>query len=209
MFLGIDRPEWIELWAGLLGAIPAAIISAAVAAWVAVTVLSRSTKHQTDLAKDQLAAQRSEAGDIRRKAVMADLLGVASGFTLAAEESPAAVQAQSVQFETATYRWLFEVDNDEHRDELFGWLELLWEPAWHLAMIADAPEDTRNEWSLFLNGAIGVFTGIGIALASGDVVGEGIPESKKEVRKKLSARWFEELLVLPGGVPDAASEPTS
>lgn len=61
MFMGIDRDAWISIWAGALGAIPAAVISAAVAAWVAVRVLNRSNLQQQRLAARAVAHEKKRA----------------------------------------------------------------------------------------------------------------------------------------------------
>lgn len=53
MFLGIDRPEWFLLWSGVLGA----VLSAGAAAWVAVRVLTRSNRHQRELAEEAAVQQ--------------------------------------------------------------------------------------------------------------------------------------------------------
>lgn len=58
MFWGIDRPEWFLLWSGILGA----VVSAAVAAWVASRVLVRSNRHQSELADEAATRQEKLAG---------------------------------------------------------------------------------------------------------------------------------------------------
>ena len=66
MLWGIDRDAWISVWSGALGAIPAAVLAAAVAAWVAVTVLNRSNLHQRQQADKAAREQRTIA---RRQAI--------------------------------------------------------------------------------------------------------------------------------------------
>lgn len=61
LFASISRSEWIELWAGVLGAIPASVISAAVAAGVAVTILGRTNEHQQMLSAKATKEQRDTA----------------------------------------------------------------------------------------------------------------------------------------------------
>ena len=211
MLWGIDRDAWIQLWAGLLGAIPAAVLSAAVAAWVAVRVLERSNRHQKELAGQQLAEQRNEAGEVRRKVVMADLLGTTSGFTIAAEDGTSAVQAQVVLFETNAHRWSFEVGGRDHLMELLAWNELLWEPAYHLAAFQGVPGTTRHEWSLFLNETIGAFASIAMALVTGqDPAGSEHLESMKSKREELESRWHDDLLVMSmSGASSPAADPSS
>lgn len=203
MLWGLDRDAWISIWAGTLGAVPAAVISAAVAAWVAVTVLNRSNTHQRSLAAEgvahqeelaaqQLAEQRTEAGRVRAKDVMANLLGAANGFGLAAEKGPDVVDAQLQLFKTSAYRWEFEASDPEHLMELWKWGNVLWKPSWHLAVVTDAPRSTRSDWNAFLNDATGTFTSVGMTLVQGEPEGHsGFLSFVRNERKKLNARWDE------------------
>ncbi|MCC3276410.1 hypothetical protein LJ753_11065 [Arthrobacter sp. zg-Y20] len=232
MFMGIDRDAWISLWAGALGAVPAAVMSAAVAAWVAVTVLNRSNAHQRLIAADaateqarlskmqleeqkrlseaQLAEQRDEAERVRRNQVMADLLGSANGFGVAAAVSPDAVDAQRVQFATHTYRWEMEIDDRNSNLELLAWANILWKPARYLAQLNEAPAETRSAWTRFLGEVETAFTSSGIVLSSADSPGRTeFLGFMKETRGNLENRWRDELSNMPGAPFTVASGSSS
>lgn len=68
MFMGISEGDWLELWSGFIGA----LVSAVLAALVAVLVVWRTNKHQSGLAKSALAAQREDAATALK--VQRDLL---------------------------------------------------------------------------------------------------------------------------------------
>lgn len=78
---GIQEGVWVQLWSGTVGA----IVSAGVAALVAVLVLTRSNAHQQklaaegmarqkELAEHQLAEQREEAGRVRERAALSEVV---------------------------------------------------------------------------------------------------------------------------------------
>lgn len=197
-FWGIEESVWVDLWAGLLGAIPAAIMSAVVAALVAMWVLDRSNKHQTKLAATQLAEQKNEAFQVRKKAVMADLLGAAAGFNTAADAGADAVEAQRVAFQTHAYRWELEVSDRGHELELLAWANVLWKPAWHLALVKDAPRSTRAAWSRFLGEVIGAVSTLGMVIVpASDTARREFLEFVKTRRGEFNSRWDEELAFLP------------
>lgn len=62
MLLGIPPTTWLELWSGAIGAFVSAIGAAAVA-WL---VVKETNKHQSELAKKALGAQREDAAEALR-----------------------------------------------------------------------------------------------------------------------------------------------
>lgn len=168
MFLGIDRDAWISIWAGGLGAIPAAVISAAVAAWVAVKVLNRSNKHQQKLAAEaiahqkelgerQLEEQRAEAARSREHAAVADVLTSVESLHFVNRSSLEAVSAQVSIFMAAIARWRVEMGKSPMEREL-------------------------REWSVLLIGAVGERTA---AEELGDEEREGTREHMTDVAAEL------------------------
>ena len=125
MLWGIDRDAWISVWAGALGAIPAAVISAGVAAWVAVTVLNRSNMHQQRLAQDQLAEQRAEAARERERAALAEVIFAAESLFLAANDSAERIRELIPVLQSAMARWRIEEGHAPMQSELMGWSSLL------------------------------------------------------------------------------------
>lgn len=119
MLWGIDRDAWISIWAGALGAIPAAVLAAAVAAWVAVSVLNRSNRHQQGLVEKQVSEQRRLAVVEREMSAMAELLASASKFTyLPYDATQAEVMEQIAGFRAAAYRWALETREMKFLGEL-------------------------------------------------------------------------------------------
>lgn len=136
MLWGIDRDVWISIWSGGLGAIPAAVISAVVAAWVAVKVLSRSNEHQQKLASEaiaqqkelgerQLDEQRAEAARSREHAAVADVLTSVESLHVVNRSSLEAVSAQVSIFLAAMARWRVEMGKSPMEGELREWSVLL------------------------------------------------------------------------------------
>lgn len=119
MLWGLDRDAWISIWSGTLGAIPAAVLAAGAAAWVAVMVLSRSNKHQQDLVEQQLSAQRTSVALEREMSAMAEVLAAASKFTyLPYDASRADAMEQIAGFRAAVYRWALETQEMKFLGEL-------------------------------------------------------------------------------------------
>jgi hypothetical protein len=145
-FGGIDEGVWVQLWSGTIGA----IVSAGVAAWVAVGVLRRSNRKQQELVELQLKEQRKEAEQARRSAVLADLLAAATGFMGASKVDPDAVVTQRFLFQTHAYRWELEGRDSTYRMEIFKWGTVLYVPAFALSKIGSAPEELRSKWTTFL-----------------------------------------------------------
>lgn len=125
MFMGLDRDVWISMWAGSLGAIPAAVISAFVAARVAVTVLNRSTVHQQRLASEQLAEQRGEASRTRERAALADVIFAVEAVLMAAVNSPGGIDDRIAVVQSAMARWRIEVGLSPMQSEIMNWSVLL------------------------------------------------------------------------------------
>ncbi|MDK1360299.1 hypothetical protein QNO00_08475 [Arthrobacter sp. zg-Y1219] len=125
-FWGIERDEWIELWAGLLGAVPAAVLSAAVAALVAVFVLGRSNRHQQALVEEQLKVQRNEAALAGEKAAMADLIAITNRFvSYGVGTDPDLIRRATVSFTAASYRWALETGDRNHASVLLSCASVL------------------------------------------------------------------------------------
>lgn len=189
-FGGIEKSVWVDLWAGLLGAIPAAVLSAAVAAWVAVSVLNRSNKHQKKLARKQLKDQRAEAEKVRRTNVLADLLGVVNGFQASASEGAKAVNEQLRIFDVHAYRWALEGSDLQSDLVMLRWGNVLWKPALAIAELESLPEGRRKQWEEFLRDAQGALTSGCLGLG---LVGEKLRASMlahvAEDCEKYERRW--------------------
>ena len=218
-----DRDAWISVWAGALGAIPAAVLSAAVAAWVAVTVLNRSNKHQKKIAEEaakeqarlsaiqleeqkqlsgrQLAEQRKEAAEVRRNQVMADLVSAANGFELVADKATDAIDAQRALFLTHAHRWTIETQDTKNGVELMLWANLLWTPARYLSQLTAAPAETRRAWRAFLGDVQNDFTSSGLTLvgATGSTALSEFIGLMRARREEFHAQWFDDLANRPGG----------
>ena len=121
MLWGIDRPEWLVLWSGVLGA----VISASVAATIAVLVLQRSNRHQQLLVEQQQAMQRAEAALSRERLATADIMSAVGGFRTAAEASLDAIQEQGLAFHAAAFRWHIEVDGVDLVTALLPWSNVM------------------------------------------------------------------------------------
>lgn len=157
MFWGIDRDAWISIWAGALGAIPAAVISSAVAALVAVLVLTHSNASQRALAQRQLAEQRAEGARSREHAAVADVLASVESLIVVSRSSPEAVPAQVSIFLAAIARWRVEMGKSPMEREL-------------------------REWSLVLIGAVGErVAAAGLGDAEREDAGEHITDVAAEI----------------------------
>lgn len=185
-FGGIDEEVWVQLWSGTLGA----VVSAAVAAWVAVAVLKRSNRKQQELVELQLQKQGLQAEQARRNAVLADLLTAANGFMTAAKVSPEAVEEQRLIFETHTYRWELEGRASDNRMEFFKWSAVLYGPAFALSSIPSAPKAIERKWTDFLKKVESNFTGgcLGMGFASGAKLSVML-KVMAEDRGKLKREW--------------------
>lgn len=128
---GLEDDTWVQLWAGAIGAIPAAVVSAAAAAWVAVSVLNRSNRHQQILAEraareqrhiarsqleeqrslteKQLDVQREETARTRERDAMASVSTEAYGFVDACAAEVKDVSWQLRQYRTAVMKWELEM----------------------------------------------------------------------------------------------------
>lgn len=114
-FWGIEKNDWVELWAGLFGAIPAAVVSAVVAAVVAVFVLGQSNKHQRKLADGQMEQQRAEVSTSREKTAMAELIAAANKFAaFVVGNDPEVVKGMTTSFIGASLRWTLETGDGRH-----------------------------------------------------------------------------------------------
>ena len=113
------------MWAGLLGAIPAAVLSAAVAAWVAVTVLNRSNAHQTRLATEQLQEQREEAVRVRERAALAEVVFAIEGLYAATLGSRDETTRHFSLLLAAMARWRIELGEGETQIELVRYAGML------------------------------------------------------------------------------------
>lgn len=220
LFASIGRSEWIQLWAGLLGAIPAAVISAAVAAGVAVTILGRTNEHQQllsdqarkeqrdtaarqmdaqlklaekqlieqrELSEQQLAEQRGEAGRVRERAAIAEVVIANEGFAKASEGSFAEVRSQLAIMQSAAALWRIELGNGDMQEELLLWPHLLFVAAGNRSIArkkGDADEENAA-WSI-LNDAIASFSPILIAWSGVDETARYMLRLRlREERKKL------------------------
>lgn len=116
-FWGISEGVWVQLWSGTLGA----VVSAGVAAWVAVSVLKRSNRTQQDLVVLQLREQRREASEVREKAAVADTIAAAMGLAPACRESRDAVHRETALLRSALVRWRLELGSSKLGAELQRW----------------------------------------------------------------------------------------
>lgn len=110
---GIKEDVWVQLWSGTVGA----MVSAGVAALVAIFVLRRSNKHQQLLIEQQIATQRAAEVRSREKSAMAEILSATHGFLRAMNEGEDAIAFQSAEFMTNVFRWSLEAaDGNQSAD---------------------------------------------------------------------------------------------
>lgn len=141
MFWGIDREEWLVLWSGVLGA----VISASVAATIAVLVLTRSNKHQ-----------RAEAALARERAATADIVAAATAFNTAIGKGADRLGGIHLEFTAAAFRWQMEAKGLDFTFTLLIWSTLFGEVV-RKANTASAGSETRKAWLALLAEAASIF----------------------------------------------------
>lgn len=162
-FGGIQEGVWVQLWSGTIGA----IVSAGVAALVAVMVLAGSNDHQRKLAEKQLAEQRAEAGLVRERAAIAEVMVACEGFLKASERSLAEVRNHLSLFQAAVARWRVELGNGEMQSELLRWNQVFFIAAGNHALARGANREAFD----ILSKAISSFTFILLAWPEADATG--------------------------------------
>ncbi|WP_341394049.1 hypothetical protein [Arthrobacter sp. G119Y2] len=119
---GITEGVWVQLWSGTAGA----LVSAGVAALVAVVVLRRSNRHQQALVEEQLEVQRNESALAREKAAMTDLIGITNKFiSYGVGTDPDLIRGTTVSFTAASFRWALETGDRNHASVLLSCASVL------------------------------------------------------------------------------------
>lgn len=193
---GIEESVWVQLWSGTVGA----IVSAGMAALVAVMVLTRSNTHQRKLAAEalahqkalgeqQLAEQRAEAARVREQAAIAEVIIAAEQFMHVSRESTEELTRHLVVFQSAVARWRVELGpGSPLTGELMNWITVLFVAACDRHAID--PDDKEKTAAAFdtLARAITSFSTLALGWAAAD-------QPLKEALLTRSARWRSELEV--------------
>lgn len=197
---GIKEDVWIQLWSGTVGA----IVSAGVAALVAVLVLTSSNAHQRKLAAEaarkqeetanrqldeqyalaaqQLAEQRFEAKRVREQAALAEVISTAESLVIFATQSSEVVRSHTPVVQSAMARWRIELGVSPMEQEVRKWSSFLVITAHDLAFVArrDDMGAEYDSWKA-LNDAVRQLTTVALAWpAAGD-------REKVQLREQLSA----------------------
>lgn len=196
---GIKEDVWVQLWSGTVGA----IVSAGVAALVAVLVLTSSNAHQRKLAAEaarkqektairqldeqyalaaqQLAEQRFEARRVREQAALAEIISTAESLVIFATQSSAAVRSHTPLVQTAMARWRIELGASPMEREVREWSRFLASTAHDLAFVAQRNDigAQYDSWTA-LNDAVRQLTTVALDWpAAGD-------REKVQLREQLS-----------------------
>lgn len=161
MLWGIDRDEWVQLWSGGLSA----VLSAAVAAIVAIVVLTRSSRHQQSLVERQLDEQRTEAALTREKAAMADLMAAATRFISFDERYKHASVTELISaYIAATYRWALEADERDRTGKLVRCVKILGPCSFAESATGTASNSpvTAAEWGEIVSEIVGALSVFGL-----------------------------------------------
>lgn len=157
---GIEEGVWVQLWSGTVGA----IVSAGVAALVAILVLTRSSRTQLDLVEKQLTEQRLEASRARARSATAEFVASVSDFRTAAIAGVDAVKNQSHEFVTAAYKWQLEMGTVDEILKLLAWDGTLVGLALRVQSDPEGHSDEEDRtWDAVLEEAISVLFAFGLS----------------------------------------------
>lgn len=110
MFWGIDRPEWVQLWSGTVGAFLAALIGGL----VALAVVRLTNRSQARL-----------AAEAREKAAIADLVAGSDRFLTEYRAGFTSIEPLAHLVEAAGVRWRMELSHEGMKAEIFRWPAIL------------------------------------------------------------------------------------